>query len=277
MSSKHFKFIMATALILLIVSTIPRVSATTVWTENFEDGNLNDWDLFGTSTNVLDDIMTRHNVSEFSVVDGALTAPNSQNWGQVSEASHNSTVAYGTWSFDWVVAEGTIHKVYDEILFIYTDREHNYDATGVTTSDFLEGISGYGLILSSSKYPYGDDIAGPGLTLLEYTNQKELVEFHGKHQFGTNLVGTYQIDITRDSQGNFKIYFDSVLYIQATDNSTTTSEKFNFLSFRGDSQIDNITVSDSVDVSYPAPASITVSVVVLGLLILPLVVRKRKK
>ncbi|MHA2293173.1 MAG: hypothetical protein ACXACK_13530 [Candidatus Hodarchaeales archaeon] len=272
MSYKLSKFIVATALILLIVSTIFRISAATVWTEYFDD--LDDWDLSDFTINAITEVHTQDNVSGFSLVDGALTAPNCLNWNHPSRALRNSTVAYGTWSFDWVVAEGSTHKAHDGVLFIHTDREHNYNINGLTQAEYYAGLSGYVLVLSCMQL--SGVIVGPGLTIVEYTTQEPGYEVLGSHPLSTAPVGPHHIDITRNSQGIFRVFFDSSQVIQVTDNSITTSEKFGFKSFRGDSQIDNITVSDSVDKT-PAPASISITVVVLGLMVLPLVAQKRKK
>jgi hypothetical protein len=276
MSCRQFKLIYSTALVLLIVSTVLRVSAATVWAEDFGAENLDEWNL---SRFTIDPsgVHTQHNVSEFSIVNGALTAPNTQNWNHPNRALHNSTVAYGTWSFDWVVAEGSTHKTHDGVLFIHTDLEHNYNTTGLTQAEYYAGLSGYVLVLSSLSFSDGPAIY-PGLAIVKYTTQEPGYEFLGSHQLSTAPIGSHHIVITRDSQGEFKIYFDSSLSIQVTDNSTTTSEKFGFKSYRGDSQIDNITVKDiPVEPPVLAPASLDITVVVLGLMVLALVAHKRKK
>ncbi|MFQ5979883.1 MAG: hypothetical protein ACE5OZ_17265 [Candidatus Heimdallarchaeota archaeon] len=70
------------------------------------------------------------------------------------------------------------------------------------------------------------------------------------HQFSSPITGSHHIAVTRDLQGNFEVFFDSTLIIEASDNSTTTSEKFIITSWVGDSAFDNIVVSNSIDSNY---------------------------
>ncbi|UCE12923.1 MAG: hypothetical protein JSV04_12115, partial [Candidatus Heimdallarchaeota archaeon] len=195
MSSREFKLFFAVALVLLILSTVLRVSAEDIWTEDFKD--LDGWDLSRFTINPMTGVHTQDDVSGFSLVDEALTAPNSQNWYNPSRALYNSSVAYGTWSFDWVVAEGDSHKAHDGILFIHTDREHNYNLTGLTQAEYYAGLSGYVLVLSTFSFSDGP-ATYPGLAIVKYTTQEPGYEFLGSHQLSTAPVGSHHIDITRD-------------------------------------------------------------------------------
>ncbi|MFX1285624.1 MAG: hypothetical protein ACFFB5_18435 [Promethearchaeota archaeon] len=66
----------------------------------------------------------------------------------VSSAIHNSTVAYGTWSFDWEISSstGTEHKTWDNIWFM-TDMPINLTGVNLDTP-FCDG---YVLMLQSAS------------------------------------------------------------------------------------------------------------------------------
>ncbi|MFW9847197.1 MAG: hypothetical protein ACFFD6_10640, partial [Candidatus Thorarchaeota archaeon] len=75
--------VLVIALMTLLVST--RASAAIVWSDNFNDGNYNDWTVDG---------------GGFTAANGYLECTESGT-GQSSRIHYNSTVNFGSWSFDF--------------------------------------------------------------------------------------------------------------------------------------------------------------------------------
>lgn len=86
MDVKRFSSIVCLMLIAALFLTTTQINgqafctATVVWSDDFEDGDISDWTLA---------------LGTFSVADGTLRGTESTN-----AISHASTTAYGTWSFD---------------------------------------------------------------------------------------------------------------------------------------------------------------------------------
>ena len=78
------------------------------------------------------------------------------------------------------------------------------------------------------------------------------------------LVGTYHIDVTRSLDGWFNVFLNEddpanpdPPIIRVIDNHTTTSGRFVCGAWSGDSVLDNITVSNTVDIMYTPPSTTT--------------------
>ncbi|MHA2247187.1 MAG: hypothetical protein ACXADY_19735 [Candidatus Hodarchaeales archaeon] len=182
------------------------------------------------------------------ITNGVLKMPNTQDKWYISQAIHPSTVAYGTWSFDWYVSAGTSHEAYEVIFFIVNDYFPT-EQSGESTTD----MNGYVLILTSNEE--GVNLNAPykrAVTLSECHSTSKIFNYLAFHQFPSALEGLYHIDITRDITGEFNIYFDKEHLFQVTDNTTTISEEFVFGSWYGDTTYDNLTVSNTVDIDPPS-------------------------
>jgi hypothetical protein len=220
-------------LILCILFVIPltqRVSATFVWTEDFEDPPFDEWYLQGYE----DDGVFAPSDCLPTIENGMLQMPNTQIWGNASVAMRNSTLAYGTWSFDWYVNIGTNHASHDVVWLI---SNMVFNQTGLSQDNpYLYGYAinmnteiGYiDLYKMTSGVAYNLGVGG---------------------DINPPIYGSHHIDVTRTSDGTFYIYFDSEFVYTFTDNSHTTSERFVIASWLGDSAFDNITVSDTVDIT----------------------------
>ena len=99
MKTKKMKIVILLLGFLLAVP-LRHASATVVWEEDFAD--IDDCDL-----SYWDDDSGRFiamNETGFHLQNGVLTAPNDQyTFRYNAMAYHNSTTAYGTWTFDWVI------------------------------------------------------------------------------------------------------------------------------------------------------------------------------
>lgn len=239
MEIKNFTKFLTLLLILLVFLSATRAQASIVWTEDFEAETLTDWDAYGWVMS--SDVHTTPIDSGFSVIDGMLRAPNYADYGKKSHINHDSATAYGTWSFDWLVSS----PAHVGIEFMLTDLRTNFNLTGLHQNQV--NFTGYAVLLVSFSASPGLGLQAPGINLLKFVNRNNysLVTVLDTHKFAAEVVGPHHIEISRTLQGQFTVYYDSEVTLQGFDNITTTSEKFGITSWRGDSGIDNITISDT--------------------------------
>ena len=101
--------------IFILLVSISTAQAVVIWTETFEDTE--DWTLLnyvssgGLLANNSDPDHT------FKIIDGILRAPNDSSSLTFNSCNRNSTIAYGSWSFDWwtpdEVGSNTDRAAYD--------------------------------------------------------------------------------------------------------------------------------------------------------------------
>lgn len=227
---------------LLAITTIPVESkpVNNTWNENFNVSSITDltgWDLQCYQIDVATGIL-KEAVEGFNISNNKLVAPASTAFLPLNRALHDSTVAFGNWSFEWTVGS---QDAYDAVEFIFTDNgQHPYNSTGKLYPDG-DYIAGYALRLIS----YYKDTA-PGVSLYRFNNgSSRIPSFLASYSIPvTEMKGSHNIEITRDSKGEFNVYFDSNLTINVTDLTWISSEKFNFVSFQGNSSISNIQIDD---------------------------------
>ncbi|MHA2107085.1 MAG: hypothetical protein ACW99R_05200, partial [Candidatus Hodarchaeales archaeon] len=193
---------------IVFLGTIP-TTAVEAWGDNFDDNNYLGWivqkGLFSTTDQMLE------------------TVGNKSDWHEVY---HPSTVAYGTWSVDLVINTTSIslmEHLYIQFLVIVFDFE-NEDSYELTV--WLDARMGT-----------------PGFILIKRTNG--VMTTLGEYEVSSGLSNFQDIDITRDTNGNFNVFVNGSLVIEATDTTWTTSLYFRFVSM-GENAIDNITVDDEV-------------------------------
>ncbi len=278
-------------MLVLILLSIHRVSSTIAWNETFE--NLDDWELFS-ATGVFNEGIMNYQpiVPEYSLANGALITPYTPTWDNVSLAICNSTVTTGTWSFDVYLPPGDENKCSFAVLIMFNDPHGNYNLTG--------SIGGYW----STKTGYGmnfDNTNETGLEIFEDWSSLSFLSFWGgTGTFGnlvypkthpvtaSSIIGAHHIDMTRNENGQFCVYYDrnyTKPFIQTKDVYSSISTKFAIFSRRGAAHIDNITVSDSIDITYSstttttttAPAGIGSSFVILPVVFTTLVMIHKKR
>ncbi|MFX1263408.1 MAG: hypothetical protein ACFFAZ_15110 [Promethearchaeota archaeon] len=232
---KITRLLLASASVVLTLSILALpISSAIVWSEDFEVSSteeLDDWTLQGYQYVFSSFLQVDHG---FTISDGALMAEDVYvDWSvylsQVRRAIHQSAVAYGNWSFDWRVSDSG--AAYDSVEFMFTDLRDDYNLTGEFSG---YAMTGYTIILDTVQ---NNEIY---IERFDVTEGVKLI----RHSFDTTLSGWHHIDITRDLSGVFNVYFDSELVLNVTDNTVTTCETFNFVSFQGNSSIDNLVVSD---------------------------------
>ncbi|MFX1575767.1 MAG: hypothetical protein ACFFCF_01200 [Promethearchaeota archaeon] len=269
--SISFRILVLSTVLFLVLSTLfpITVSAGQFWSEDFEVDNidsLDDWILQGYE--LVDDVFCEVDHG-FTIENGTLTAedvyyywPNVGYHGDLTHlrrAIHNSSTAYGTWSFDWHVSSSNVS--FDSVNFVYTDLENNYNLSGVSQ---VPNMDGYALILDSfvNGEIYFELFQGLERYIL------------ARHPIITRANEVFHFEIIRDLPGQFQINLNSELVIEITDDRVTTSETFSFVSFQGNSSIDNIVVSDSIEGALSdqtlkiVAISIGISIVVIVIVIL---------
>jgi hypothetical protein len=151
----------------------------------------------------------------FSIKDGALNPISDDTY-----IYHSSMAATGTWSFDAY-----------------------YTAYGWGSLDFMLTMDNYGYQLGT---PAGNLLS---LKRVNGESSDQLVLY----SFPRALSGWQHFDITRDSNGRICIYYNGTLVIDITDTAYTESQFFVYYTSYSGQAIDNIFVSDTIDIQPPPP------------------------
>ena len=108
LTSLRLNFILVLGVVFLLPLT--QVTAEVVWEEDWENPPFDEWIYMAYS---FDDVngFQPDTTADPAVVDGVFktNSPTASFGDFLSGANHNSTVAYGTWSFDCVVEPGVEH------------------------------------------------------------------------------------------------------------------------------------------------------------------------
>lgn len=204
------------------------IPSAVVWSDNFDDEDISDWQLFTVNHTVSPD--TLH--SGTSNAEGGVLRQNGTEW---SYAGHNSSVAFGTWSFDV-----DIQDPFDEYHFTIIFSSEMFNDDWLTLGTIGEGYAVIFYInpregrieLGKSSHDYGPDVMDV------FSN--------------ATIDGWRNIIVTRELSGQFYVYLEGNLILKGTSLHHTTSERFYFLSHGGPA-IDNVTVSDTIDYDAAPP------------------------
>jgi len=210
---------------LIIVLCIPfflplPCRADPVWSDDFDDLNYDGW----TATN-----------GTFTAADGTLRPDGVSNVWRIIRPS---SVAYGTWSFDALGLVNIGAPGYNTMILFVTVIPVPENA-----------YSGLGIVL-------GGRIARMSLCSV-LSGEVSAEELRGNRYFpeGTNRLAWQHYDITRSSDGRICVYLNGTLVIDQTYVPMATSNYFSFVTSDAGARIDNIVVSDTVDIPPPRPQS----------------------
>jgi hypothetical protein len=220
----------------VVVTNFPErhIPAAEVWSEDFE-GDLSDWDIYGVNNTADPRYMIPGN---FSTEEGVLRAIGPE----YNDAAHNSTVAYGTWTFD-VDIQDPVDEYHFGIAFMMLAFNKS------TVAEFA-GINGYDLVFFTPD-------TGPHEIRLIRGRQVIPIGFDveelGSH-FEDDLIGWHNIIVTRELSGQFYVYLDEGErpIIGGRDAYWTVSEVFAIYT-HANPALDNITVSNSIDYDRAPP------------------------
>lgn len=188
---------------------IPTADAVTVWSDNFSDGDYNGW--------------TVH-LGGFSA-SGTQLESTGANTNHISRAS---TVAVGTWSFDWHM-EVDLSSGGGDVYFLASDLNPAINYMPRSGYSIVAGLGGFVL----RRWENGG------------SNSMDLYSV-------VNPTGTFSFDITRDADGHIYVYIDGELVMDRQNVLYNTSTHFFFAPFGSGEWLDNIVVSNTVDITPPS-------------------------
>lgn len=262
-------------LMIIMPSISPIQSAETMdsWTDDFNDGDMEGWRIEGfyADINLPSNQWPEHG-GEASVVDGALTLSGNLQQRNSTLAIHESHVAYGTWSFDMYVNSIYGSSNHSHVYFI-DNRQAN------ETHKFDNEFCCYDILASSQPWDDAPDYAK------KYYDKSPA--FFLSVRPGTNILGYWatdnidgwnHIDVTRDTDGNFTVYINGTLRIEAKNTYYTESNSFWYTGEIGSySALDNIVVSETVsEISTKSNSSFILQFGLLSILTL-IILRKGYK
>lgn len=233
------------AVVLLCSQTFEpfRCSAMEVWSDDFNDGDYDGWTVIA---------------GNFSVSDNALQAEGDA----LSCIIHPSPVTTGTWSFDVYIAypssnPGIWFMMDMEVPYLSMESvvksrveelSPNVDETEMLQAVF-GGSTGYGFRFWKTSIGFNLDL-GNGEQILPCGWSPSRVD-------GSIEDGWHHMDVTRNSDGRICIYVDEMLYADEVETGGGTTSYCFVLWIQtagvGRKLIDNIVVSDTIDIEPPSP------------------------
>jgi hypothetical protein len=240
-------------------------NAEVVWSEDFDDGDYNGW-----STTQ----------GAFAVEEGYLRSTvdmiEEAGFELMSIAYYPSTVAFGTWSFDFMIESET--KGHPDILVEFVSLTKNRWSYSFANGQCI----GFTIGPMSQKDPEQDraffeifkNVDRHSVTWLEFLEFPipERNEWH-------------HVDITRDKDGHISVFLNGELKLEATNKDYSESRYFGVwleYSSKGQTIIDNIVVSDTVDIEPPEKEQSSqipgfpIESLIVGLVLVILLLRFRK-
>jgi hypothetical protein len=244
-----FQAIGTIILLLLVASGWSQCVAVGSWSDDFNDGNCDDWTVYGldltTDTPVPVD-------GEFSADDNTLTASGPM-WNY---AARSSSVAFGSWRF-------RLHAM---------NTPDNYSIVLFCISDFSQfTINGTGYSLSVCTGQLYTKSNGPALLFSKHEGRAHPPVI-ARYNSSGEISGWQDIHITRNYLGEFHVYLNGTLRIQTLDTTYGTSEDFCFGSESGPA-IDDVIVIDAEDPIPSIPMDPTTMVLAgTGVLVMAIIV-----
>ena len=195
------------------------VKADIVWSDNFDDGDMDGW------TNLM---------YEWYVSNGCLCSPYSEE-GMVY---HDSKVANGTWSLEFKCIPGSGYSPTGRIIM----SEFNLYFVG-----FVSGLklTGYQFsVTHPSEEVYG-------MTLWRRAEGADAILDHC--DLTGNYTGWQKINITRNVDGDMHVYLNTTHILNATDTTFSNSQILAIRASFGPQRFSEFIVSDTVDIQAPEP------------------------
>ncbi len=211
------------------------VSSAEVWSDDFNDGNYDGWTICNNTA--------FNPPSNWSAVNNYL---------QIEQDDHGtiyrtSSVAYGTWSFDFKANETQVESgTAASVSFI-----GQKDINNVTQVAVIEDACGYWLRFRIVSVTEGHSIE---LSLRKWIDGLD----HVIDSSATKMsVGDWHnIAVTRNTTGGFSVYQDRLLTMQGIDTEMTTCDRFTF-STNSWHMFDNVVVYDEPLIITPTTTTST--------------------
>ncbi|MCX6654048.1 MAG: carboxypeptidase regulatory-like domain-containing protein, partial [Candidatus Bathyarchaeota archaeon] len=220
-------------LLLFMPSMALLCRAATVWSDNFDDGNLNGWTISGASYySMKNSILAEGN---FSAADKTLRATGVEKYMAYSFATHPTMTTTGTWSWD-----------------LYFNKEGN-----------MNGIAALVDLIDKPVMELPFDWNGYGISITETGGVGfwQIIDgCHNELQPRGNFnphPGTWtHIDVTHDSDGRWRLYANGTLANEIVDKKLLDFSYFGLWLCPGPA-IDNVVISDTI---YVPPGSLKLTV-----------------
>jgi hypothetical protein len=201
----------------------PTQDTSIVWEDDFEDGNLDGWEIPETGGN-------------FFIENGVLKSGQPVEGGFFSAIGHQSAVTSGTWSFDFEIqrqVETVFAGISNPIIGLFGNLSlESWD----TWMDVPEFRSLSVQVMNGRLYAI-DYFDGKSITIAQYSVE--------------DLLGMQHMDITRDEQGFTQYYLNGEKIFEFNDPSPAESQYFFIAAVEG-MAFDNFMVRDKVkEISIP--------------------------
>ncbi len=154
-------------------------------------------------------------------------------------AYHESAVSFGTWSFDVDCVDTPRHHFY--IAFMCDGIIDPEDIFGSIPAE-------YGLAIVTDVFGSFDSEFVLYRRAAGDTNIAQVIDTYSP----SDMSGWFHIDITRNSTGDCHVFINGTDRMQGLANIAVTSDYFGFYGPAGPA-IDNVVVSNSIDVTPPTP------------------------
>ncbi|MFX1249784.1 MAG: hypothetical protein ACFFBQ_20525 [Promethearchaeota archaeon] len=232
----------------VIFTPVNVASAESDVSDNFDDGDLEGWELETFYTTDIDKVPVVRGKILVENQNYRLFLPNPSNSSHVglNGAFRNSTQVNGYWGFDVDVTDGSVGG----FMFIYRDvtpetdfaDEEWYNAKPNGFEGYFFGIyteiSEGQLLLARMDADFTN--SGPNATLLE----DALLDSIDFADICLSPYGVFHIDITRTPSGNITVYLNSIKIMSAIDTVYNISEQISISNFLFDTYYDNIEVNN---------------------------------
>jgi hypothetical protein len=195
------------------------VKADIVWSDNFDDGDMDGW------TNLM---------YEWYVSNGCLTNPSTE----YAVVYHDSQVANGTWNFEFKCNSNAASSPTGRILM----------------SEFKLYFLGFVSGLKLTGYQF--HVTHPseelhGMTLMRIAEGANAILDH--YELTGNYTGWQKINITRNVDGDMHVYLNTTHIMNATDTTYSNSQILGIVANFGPQSFNEFIVSDTVDIQAPKP------------------------
>ena len=229
MKVHHVKLGFLALLFICLYSNVNVGHSEVVWSDDFNDEKLDGWTVVMGQLSAEGGLL--HSIESGWIIDQEYTLQ--------SGAYHPSTVSIGTWSFDFLLNSSDTPEIALEFLNLEQNKWSLDEMGGkqFKSYGFYAGWSypGQYKILKNPRFPNSIELA-----LVRAPHDIENVWHH--------------VDITRDENGRIVVWVDGELIADLVDTEHEESKYFGVhleYSHRGYSYIDNIVVSNTIDIEPP--------------------------
>jgi hypothetical protein len=248
MVHKKMNFLICFLVCVFLLLSFSHVSATVVWEDDFNDGDLKEWDLTSYYTPDFANVPVVKGTALIQNVNNRLLIPHFWNGTHAAfnVAERNSTQVYGHWGFDIDTTAGS------NCGFAFIFRDVTPESDLADEGWYLQkpnGFEGYYLGISTVEVNHQLLLARMNAN---FTNAGEnassiddiLLDSVNFFDIGLSRFGIFHLDITRTPEGNMTVFLNSTKILSALDNTYSLSSVVHISNFQDDTFFDNIIVED---------------------------------